>query len=264
MNNQYPIVVNQNEVNETNNGILMPNNSPGGLNASSYFSLLSSLSSVVIKQNTSIVECLCPCCIPNSYCVYHPSSDLKLFEFNEESHCCERCCCFQCRSFSMGVNNVPNNENSTYVKLIGKKKMTIPCIIGCGTGKPVLSMDIETPKGGRLGRAKMNFNSCFCAICENRIDLFDSNNNLRYVIKPNCYCIGCYCGCFAKCCTIEYHIYENNNIVGNLEKLSCDGLKTCCPKADYYLINFPTEATPEDKMLLIIGAILLDYISFIE
>ena len=263
MNNQYPIVVNQNEVNETNDAILNPNNLPVGLNSSSYLSHLSSLSSVVIKQRATCVECLNTRCVPNYYNVKHPLTDETLFEFKEKSGLLERYFCFQCRSYTMNVNSVPNYENNTYVKLKGNKQLTLPCLCGCGCGKPVFSMDIQFPQGGRIGRAKMNFNKCFCAICENRIDILDSNNNLRYVIKPNCFCIGCYCGCFAKCCTIEYHIYENNNIVGKLEKLSCDGLKTCCPKADYYLINFPTQATPEDKMLLIVGAILLDYISFI-
>ena len=47
-----------------------------------------------------------------------------------------------------------------------------------------------------------------------------------------------------------------------LKKLKCSSCYTFCPKGDNYDISFPPNASPEEKFLIIIGVILLDYLSF--
>ena len=74
--------------------------------------------------------------------------------------------------------------------------------------------------------------------------------------------MGCHWYC-ARCCSILYNITDDKGAkVGQVEKLSCDGLGTCCPKADNYSIRFPPDASPGEKMLIIVGTILLDFLSF--
>lgn len=55
---------------------------------------------------------------------------------------------------------------------------------------------------------------------------------------------------------------QDGQTVGTIIKDTCNDAVTFFTKADNYLINFPLNATPQDKMLLICGAILIDYLSF--
>ena len=47
-----------------------------------------------------------------------------------------------------------------------------------------------------------------------------------------------------------------------MRKKSCNSCRICCTKSDKYTIKFPRLSTPEEKILLIIGCILIDYQSF--
>lgn len=228
-----------------------------------YFSELVDLPSVNIFQKGECIDCLFPYCTENRYECHAPGGLKRiLYEFHEDSNPIERCCCFHCRGFKMQINNIINPKNNISVLMEGRKPCSLVCLYGCGCGKPSLSVNITSPVGMNLGKAKLNYNSCFCAIFKNRIDIFDNAGQIRFCIRPNCFCIGCFCGSYAKCCDILYHIYQNDVAVGNVTKLTCNEFRTFCTKANDFTINFPPQAKPEEKMLIIIGVILLDYLSF--
>ena len=223
---------------------------------------MADLSSVDIFQDTGCIDCLFPLCISNKYRCHAPGETQKWYEFQEESDCCERCCLYSCRSFTMNISNIVSPKNNISVLMEGKKPLSHICCCGCGCGRQSLSVDLKSPQGMKLGSAKLNFDSCFCAILKNHIEIIDKTDQLKYSIKPNCFWIGYACGCCSKCYEILYHIYQDDVEVGNITKLSCDGIRLFCTKADNLTINFPLQASPEEKMLIIIGVILLDYISF--
>jgi hypothetical protein len=228
----------------------------------SYFEELAGLKQVLINQKTSCVDCLCSICLPNKYEVLNPNTNNKLYELQEFSNFCERFCFYRCRGFKMIINNFVNSINNISVILEGRKACTGGIIECFGCGKPKILVDVKTPQGFVLGKIAMNWKSCCCPACTSRIDIIDNAGILKYVIKANCFSIGTHCYFITKCCDILYHIKQNKEKVGKIEKISCDSCRTCITKADQFCIYFPPNATPEEKMLLIIGAILIDYQSF--
>ena len=233
------------------------------INIDDCFTELANLSYVKICQKASCVECLYPRCVPNRYDVVGPN-DQNMYYFTEKSDCCERYCFHPYRSFEMKIVNVTSSQNKKSVSMEGSKNCSIPFIFPFGCGKPVFSIDIKIPIGSRLGRVKLNYDNCCCYICSNHLDILDSSDNLKYIIRQNscCCCLGSAYGIYAKCCSIDYNIIQDNQIVGKITKDVCNGKITFCTKADNYTITFPLNASPQDKMLLICGAILIDYLSY--
>ena len=60
---------------------------------------------------------------------------------------------------------------------------------------------------------------------------------------------------------IEFKIIQNQEVVGMMKKITA----TMCEnftKADSYKISFPNKVTPEEKILLIVAGLLIDYQNF--
>jgi hypothetical protein len=224
---------------------------------------LANLQKVKIIQDVEFIDCCCPTCTSNKYSIIDPTTDEKLFDFKENGSCPERCCCFSCRGFTMKINNLGgNNIHNTYD---GEKECSLPCLLGNGCGQPSIKVTLTAPNHKFLGSVKMDYESCCCSICSHKIVIRDEKKNVRYHIQRTTYCIGCYltfCRCIPKVCDILYHIYDGNQVVGEVKKLKCSTCYTFCPKGDNYEIGFPPNASPEEKLLIIIGVILLDYLSF--
>ena len=224
---------------------------------------LESLPKVKIVQDVECIDCLCPTCTQNKYSIINPTTDEKLFDFKEESSCPERFCCFGCRGFLMRISNLGgSNVRNTFE---GEKGCSLPCLYGNGCGQPSIKITLTAPNHQFLGSVKMDYESCCCSICSHKIVIRDEKKNIRYHIQRTSYCIGCHlyiCRCFPKACEILYHIYEGNQVVGDVKKLKCSTCFTFCPKGDNYEINFPPNANPIEKFLIINGVILLDYLSF--
>ena len=224
------------------------------------FPELNKLEYVNIEQQQSCIDCLCPDCTNNEYVAVNPTTKQRLYEFREDSHICERSCCFSCRGFVM---NIRNREGvSVIVDIEGHKGCSLPCFCTFGCGKPTIKCNVKTPAGYKLGHVKFNFDSACCALWYNRIDIYTGKDFPKYRIKRHRCCIACHLGIWAKCCDCSYDIYEENAIVGEVVKLQCSSFFTFCPKSDNYQIRFPLNATPDEKMLLLIGTLLLDYTTY--
>ena len=238
-------------------------NNPNPLMTQNLFPELEGIENVEIDQNTGCIDCIGPCCLPNKYVAYYPGTDKKLFEFEEKSDCCERWCCFKCRSFNMRIYNSSKNSNIVSIILEGDKNCAGGVISCFGCGKPKMSIRAISPQGYYLGKVAMNWDSCCCvSCCHPRIEILDNTGQIKYTIFANCFSIGSYCSKCTKCCDILYHIVQDNKRVGSMTKIPCDSCRICCTKADQFTINLPKLATQEEKMLLIIGCILIDYQSF--
>ena len=246
-----------------------PQQNPGAMQmqgGNSCFAELNNINEVEIRQSATCLDYFCSRCTDNEYNVFLPDSEKKLYEFKEdETGLCEQCCCYKCHRFKMKINNLTSPQNSLSVTLEGEKKFAAGIMFNCcGCSKPSMPIEVKTPQGFILGKANMNFSSCCCACCSSKIEIIDNGGNVKYIVKGNCCCpVGCYYdnNC-SKCCSCSYNVIKDEQEVGIIKKKCCSSCRTFCTKAVDYLIAFPPQATPEEKMLIIIGAILLDSQSY--
>ena len=69
-------------------------------------------------------------------------------------------------------------------------------------------------------------------------------------------CKNCFCGKITECL---FEIYEENgNIDGYIKRLPARGLQFLSD-SDSYDIRFPQNASPSEKLLIILATILIDY-----
>ena len=68
---------------------------------------------------------------------------------------------------------------------------------------------------------------------------------------------------FEKCSDIIYEIKDkNDNIVGELRHIYHGFVNECFTKADRYGIEYPKDSTIDEKALITVSAILIDYLLF--
>jgi hypothetical protein len=120
-------------------------------------------------------------------------------------------------------------------------------------------MDVKLADNGqRLGSIREP-----CTCCDIETDVYDANGSFRYQIYGDCCQLGLCCGSSAiqKLSRIYFQIRQNGVVVGSIRKLSSN-IGEFFTKADSYQVVFPSAATPSDKLLLIITALMLDYQNF--
>ena len=244
-------------------------------NKDDFFPELQGVEQVKVKQDTTCIDCLCLCptCTDNKYNVISNSegnATIKLYELKEEgSGIFEKCCCYKCHSFTMKINNIiDENRNSVCVLLEAYKPFACGLfnnIIGCDN--PTMSLQVKNPEGANIGKALITWNNFCCSCCSSRIHILDDKDQLKYIIRGPCiYPVGCLCfNCCTKFCDCQYPFWKGRpevSIPGSIVKDGCDSFRLFCTKATNYTLNFPQEATPSEKMLIIIASILLDSQSF--
>lgn len=244
-------------------------------NNNDFFPELQDVEQVKVKQDTTCIDCICLCprCTDNKYNVFSNTQGNtinKLYELKEEgSSFFERCCCYKCHSFTMKINNIiDENRNSVCVILEAYKPFA--CGLCCnifGCDNPTMSLQVKTPEGANIGKALITWNNFCCSCCSSRIHILDDKDQLKYIIRGPCpYPPGCLCiNCCTKFCDCQYPFWKGRpevSIPGSIVKDGCDSFRLFCTKATNFTLNFPQEATPSEKMLIIIAAILLDSQSF--
>ena len=251
-----------------------------GVNSgNSCFGELDGIEQVEIRQEASCLDYCFPRCSDNQYKVYYKpgntgagDSEKVLYELSEEGTSCpEKCCCYKCHSFTMKINNLVSERNTSSVTLEGKKKFAMGIICNFfGCEKPVLPMEVKSPQVFVLGKAAMNWSLCCCSCCSSKIEITDNGGNVKYTVEGNICCpVGCYYdNACTKICSCSYKINQKDEqsqksqSVGVIKKNCCCSCRTWCTKAVDYTIDFPPQASPEEKMLIIVSAILLDSQSY--
>ena len=168
--------------------------------------------------------------------------------------------------FKMSINSTSNNRG---INLIAEKNCKCGVYYCFGCGKPSVYIKVLGPQNTLFGRIKLNFNCCMTLCCTHRLEIMDASNKILYIIiANNCLCpIGIECYKWGKCCNCRYLIIKgenrNSRPVGQITKISCE--RCCCDfltKSDSYRIQFPSYATPVEKMMIIIAATFVDHNSF--
>lgn len=177
-------------------------------------------------------------------------SQKHLFEL-EEKNCCLYHCCVpgMCRGFNMEVKAISEKDGkktSSPLAFIER-----PCKLGClCLCRPELT--IKQGNGVQMGKVDMP-----CNLCGSEFQVYNEKMEKKYIIKLGC----CQCGlcCVGQCCNIRGDIFEvtSGALVGVLTK-DCSCLH-CCTKADTYHLNFPNNATFNERINLISAVMLIDY-----
>ena len=214
----------------------------------------------IIRQDIEMFEVISGCETQNRYQVFLQSTmGLKIaFKCIESSGCCSRSCCpNDCRGLHLTINHVASAAE--IVTDISKKFLIAekPCCGGCCCFcRP--HMDIIFNENKKLiGRVREPF-TC----CDRDAEVLDEVGNLKYRIVGSCCQMGFCCGSSAeKLIEIEFKILKNGEQVGFMKKMN-SSFGEYFSKADSYIIAFPVDATPEEKILLICAGLLIDYQNF--
>ena len=222
---------------------------------------------VEIRQQPQFFEQISGCESPNRYFVFtqYPQGGNKmLFKCKEQSDCCQRqCCAANCREFTMDIKHIANagclNEGfeNSFVHVNKPFKCTCFCL-----ERPEMLANYS--QGGELlGKVKQPF-TC----CDPLFTIYDNAGTPKYYISADC----CQCGlCCAnnicgKMSQAVFNIYGDAALtqqIGTIVK-KVASFSEMITSADSYVINFPPNAQPNEKLLLIITGLMIDYQFFEE
>ena len=222
--------------------------------------------SVLIRQQPQFFEQISGCESPNRYFVFSqsPQTGFKmLFKCKEQSECCQRnCCSASMREFVMDIKHIANagalNENfqNSFVHVNKPFKCTCCCL-----ERPEMIANYSA-NGELVGKVKQPF-SC----CDPIFTIYDNAGTMRYYIYADCCQCGLCCsGPCAKMSEVTFNIYRDANMgqpIGSIVKKIAN-VSELITSADSYQVNFPADARPNEKLLLIITGLMIDYQFFEE
>jgi hypothetical protein len=234
------------------------------LNSYEYLkSLLENINEIVISQETDILEAVMGCQQPNNYHVYGRMKDGQLsyiLKCREFSSCCMRfCCSVDNRQFTMkikssiqgGYENTDDEEFSdSLINII--KDCRCPCICCI---RPEMEIFL-TDKNKKLGTVENGF-----SFCDPIFNIYDHNDNEIFYITADC----CQCGLICrnnflgKTDECHFFIYKSDERTTPIGDICKKAAKSMFSIADNYSIILPNNSTPEEKVLLTIAGIMIDY-----
>ena len=214
--------------------------------------------SAIIKQRIELPK-ITECGTKNRYHVYVQKK--CLFKCKEESGCCEsNCCPFDARPFSIKIKHISgqNQMNEDFTKGFAEFKRPFKCTCCC-LARPSMSATYAE-SGVFFGKVIEAF-SC----CDPIFNVYDKDKAIKYRITCDC----CQCGfcCRNSCCgklfSVNLNIHDGNDVnmtgkpVGTIKK-KCEGIQQLITD-NTYILTFPENASPEEKLMLIGAVLLLDY-----
>ena len=221
---------------------------------------LTSATELLINQQPDISEALCGCQQPNNYHVYLRESNGQLsyiYKLREFSGDCNRICCpVSCREFTMKMKLMSDTSNKydtdfsdSLMTLQRDCKCPFLCIV-----RPEIVIDLTKEKM-RVGRIKQN-----CSVCDPCFTVYNENDEEIYYIEGDC----CQCGFICRnyslgktddCQFFIYNSKEKSKPIGHIIKKT----ESVFSLADNYHVVFPPKIASEEKFLLSIAAVLIDY-----
>ena len=225
---------------------------------------LEDISEMVIKQEADILEAVTGCQEPNNYQAYGklPNGDkIFVFKCREFSSCGGRYFCpVSCRDFTMRIklsfeeNKNENEEDEVYEKRIIDINKDCKCPFLCCV-RPDMKV-ILAENNNILGRIELKF-SC----CDPVFSIYDQNNKEIFYIEADC----CQCGLMCrnnfmgKTDEAHFFIYKNEDRTNPAGDICKKAAKSMFSIADNYSVVFPQKAKSEEKILLTMAGIMIDY-----
>ena len=220
----------------------------------------------VVVQQIELLEIMTGCETKNRYHVFIQDAngyDKFLFKCKEESSCCVRTCCpSDNRSLKMKVKHVKdqsgfqNDDFATpYIEFVKPFKCTCCCL-----NRPeMVGRFLNKEPFGKILQP--------CTVCDPRFKVYNKDKVCKYVIAGSC----CQCGfccrksTFGKLSQAHFDIYDGNATdypegkgIGKITRKVC-GYQNLVSDADTFTMVFPSNATPEDKLMLIGAVLMMDY-----
>jgi hypothetical protein len=218
------------------------------------------ISELVVQQESDIVEAIIGCQQPNNYHVYGRLSNGKLsylYKFREFSGCAMRVFCpVNCRGFNMKMKIVANYENkydnnftNSLMNLEKNFKIPFLCLVRPDVKVNLVKDDIY------IGAVEQSF-----SFCDPSFTVYNENNEIVKIIECDC----CQCGficrnnSLGKTDDAHFFIYnpkDKSKPIGDIVKKT----ESVFSIADSYSVVYPVKIPPEEKILLSIVAVLIDY-----
>jgi len=218
-------------------------------------------SGIFIKQKFQLLEVLTGCEQNHTYYVYPLSKDgeqkgHKLLKCQEKSSFCSRqCMSSDCRPFMLKVNLEDDSEeldNEPFLLLNRPCRCTFYCL-----NRPEMIVTyVENGKDEYVGKIK---DPWFC--CNIISEIYDKDNNLKFLIEGSCLQVGMHCKGPLDCCqTIDFDIKSpSGEVISTLQKRSASCAAAMVSDTDNFAVNFPANATKEDKALIMSATLFLDF-----
>ena len=224
---------------------------------------LNSMSSVLIRQQPEYLEAITGCETPNRYHVFGltQSGYTYLFKCSEISGWFMRNCCpSSARSFDMEIKHIASlgQFNANLSKNFATAIRPFTCTFFC-LNRPEMTITL-VDNGQSVGKIRNPF-----TFFDPEFEIYNQNGQLRYFVSASC----CQCGLlcannfFGKMSEVTFPIYngKGGGQVGSIVKKGAQ-FQELITDADSYNVNFPSDATPEEKLLLICLGLFIDYIYF--
>ena len=237
---------------------------------------LEQIQEVIIKQESDVLEAVTGCQEPNNYHIYgkFPNGQkCYIFRCKEYSSCPMRCCCpVSCRELIMKIklssgeneneneNQSENNDNESNTNeedfsdclVYIDKKYKCPCF---NCIRPEMRVYIAGTKC-LIGTIEEGF-SCYDPI----FNVYDKSGKKIFRINTDC----CQCGfmcrnnCLGKTDECIFFIFKGDDEVNPIGEINKKAAASQLSIADNYYILFPKNATVEEKLLLSIAGMMIDY-----
>ena len=185
-----------------------------------------------------------------------------LFDSKEYSPACSHNCCpNQAREIDIDLIKYDILTGRKYKFLTMKKDFRCACFCCCACcSRPTMNVTIDNKLIGKIIEVR--------TACDPTIYVFNYLEDLKFKIKGSC----CQCGyCFkdlcSECCKkCEFDIFtsrdlENTKSLGKIKKFKVSGEKVR-PDYDQLEIDFPEDANPNDKILILCATFLLETLYF--
>ena len=223
---------------------------------------LKNISELIVKQEADISEIFFSCCCqqPNNYHVY--SRELNghlnyIYKLREFSGACNRFFIpVNCREFTMKMKIITDKKKKgdkdfSDSLITIQKDFKIPCLCLI---RPEMVVNLAKEKT-LIGRVENNF-----SIFDPTFTIYNEEDEVVKYIEASCcqwgYLFRNYsCGKSEDCKFLIYNSKEKNKPIGHIVKKT----ESVYSLGDNYHVVFPDKTPPEEKFLLSIVAVLIDY-----
>lgn len=220
-----------------------------------------------IKQRFEPWEALTGCETANQYYVFikdHEGNEKYLFKAKEESTwCCRNCVDGRSREFTLHLRTIQSQNGKEKKEDFADFHRPFKCTCCCCARPELKGILKKDTMGGNVGKIMEP-----CTVCNPKIMVYNREGIGAWTITCDCcqcgyMCANSWCG---KCSEVNFEIYKGvDNCQGKAPgaiKKKFKGLKSILGDADFFDLTFPEMATPEERLLLITGVIMLDYLYY--
>jgi len=241
---------------------------------------LAPIPALMVRQQLQIMEMFCPCEQRNMYKMSSiqpltgdacpDDKEFKamptLMTAHEESSCCCRFWCQSWREFKMTLSGVAADGRTYSYMILDRPFRCTMCCVCCLLNPQVIF--IRDATGQPIGQVEQDWRICPALCCPGLtfyLKVADNTGGIHYWLRyqfPTC-CNGCrnLCApsCFNKRFEVDILTPDESTVVGTIMNIWPGCNLRCCSVASNIVVNFPSNASANDKALIIGGLYLIEY-----